>query len=161
MLTQVKLQRLQQEYTNAQLEIKQTKQSAAVDIQDLHQLASTKISQLQVQHRTSCAAGGHLAEACHAELIMAALFPIRLPPAQSQAAIIAELFQIQEESSHAMRNIATVDHTLCMSETMLEEQHNEMSCTYRIPYARCESKLLEWHDPDQALQEESTQSMKS
>ena len=48
MLVQVKLQRLQQEYANAQNEIKTTRRSAAVDIQGLHQLANTKINQLQV-----------------------------------------------------------------------------------------------------------------
>lgn len=92
-LTQVKLQRLQQEYANAQLEVKKTRQSAAVDIQDLHQLASTKISQLQVQHQPSSAAGGHHAEACHAELTTAALFLIR-----------PVLFNLKQQCCRAVRN---------------------------------------------------------
>lgn len=54
-LMQVKLQRLQQEYVSAQAELKRTRQSAAVDIQNLHQLADSKISQLQVcRHSLSC-----------------------------------------------------------------------------------------------------------
>ncbi|KAK9817462.1 hypothetical protein WJX74_005728 [Apatococcus lobatus] len=45
---QGRLQRLQQEFVSAQAEITRTKQSTAVDIQDLHRLAHGKIHQLQV-----------------------------------------------------------------------------------------------------------------